>query len=234
MPRANTLTGGRVSRTFKSPGGAPAGGTAERILDGTLELLNREGGAAATTNHIAAHLGMSPGNLYYHFRNREEIVRALFARLRAEGLAATALAENETLAARDFGERHVQGLRSLWRYRFFFRDVTQLVARDPLLAADFRRYHETLAAQYRAVFERLVAEGNMRPPRSRNDLDRLVTNAILLWFNWLAYLGVLRPRAQVTRRDVVEGALSTFLLVEPLLEEEFAAEARAVIEGFRG
>ena len=234
MARANTLERNPLSRGKLARIPPRSTGTVTRIVEGALELLNRPDGGAVTTNHIAAHLGMSPGNLYYHFRNREEIVRALFARLRAEGLAATALAENETLAARDFGERHVQGLRSLWRYRFFFRDVTQLVARDPLLAADFRHYHETLAAQYRAVFERLVAEGNMRPPRSRNDLDRLVTNAILLWFNWLAYLGVLRPRAQVTRRDVVEGALSTFLLVEPLLEEEFAAEARAVIEGFRG
>ena len=55
-----------------------------RIVEGALELFNHADGATVTTNHIAAHLGMSPGNLYYHFRNREEIVRAIFPRVVAE------------------------------------------------------------------------------------------------------------------------------------------------------
>src|SRR6185295_10690529 len=106
-------------------------------LEGALELLNREGGAAVTTNHIAAHLGMSPGNLYYHFRHREEIVRAIFPRIEAEGLAATAPPAGR-LGAHEFGERHLRGVQTLWRFRFFFRDLNQLLARDGALAAAFR------------------------------------------------------------------------------------------------
>jgi AcrR family transcriptional regulator len=53
----------------------------ERILDVALELLNDAGTGPISTNHIAAAAGISPGNLYCHFRNKEQIVQTLFERL---------------------------------------------------------------------------------------------------------------------------------------------------------
>ena len=203
-----------------------------RILEGALERLNRPDGATVTTNHIAAHLRMSPGNLYYHFRNREEIVRAIFPRIVAEALAATTPPAGSRLTAHEFGERHLQGVRTLWRYRFFFRDLNQLVARDPRLAEDYRDYQRRLQAQYRAIFERLIADGSMRAPEPAEDLQRLVADSIVIWANWIPHLIALRPRPEIARRDVVEGALHSFLVVAPFLERRFAAETRGVIEGY--
>jgi AcrR family transcriptional regulator len=223
MPRANTLARRAVSSTES--------GTGARILEGALELLNRKGGSAVTTNHIAAHLGMSPGNLYYHFRNREQIVRAIFPHVMNGGLAATAPPEGPTLTAAELGERHLQGVRILWRYRFFFRDLNQLLARDPGLAGDFRGYLRRLRAQYRALFEQLMAQGDMRAPRPGGDLDRIVTDSIVVWINWIPYLAASRSQPEITSRDVIEGALHSFLVVAPFLEPRFAADARAVIEG---
>lgn len=39
--------------------------TRDRILQASLHLFNTQGERNITTNHIASHLGMSPGNLYY-------------------------------------------------------------------------------------------------------------------------------------------------------------------------
>jgi AcrR family transcriptional regulator len=211
-----------------------AKGTADRILEGALELLNVPAGAAVTTNHIAAHLGMSPGNLYYHFRNREEIVRAIFPRIEAEGLAATAPPAGPKLDAREFGERHLVGLRILWRFRFFFRDLNQLLARDPELAKSFRSYEKRLHAQYRALFEHLIADGSMRSPERAADLDRLVVLSVVVWTNWIAYLSAMRSRPEIAPSDVVEGALLSFLVVDPFLDRAFAAKTRLVIERHRG
>ena len=49
----------------------------ERILEASILLFNEMGVVAITTNHIADNLKISPGNLYFHFRNKEEIVREL-------------------------------------------------------------------------------------------------------------------------------------------------------------
>ena len=62
--------------------------TREKILDTALTLFNNEGTAAVSTNHIAEAAGISPGNLYYHFKNKEEIIRELFERLFAANDAA--------------------------------------------------------------------------------------------------------------------------------------------------
>ena len=54
--------------------------TYNRIVDASLVLFNEEGERNISTNHIAAHLSISPGNLYYHFRNKDEIIMQLFKR----------------------------------------------------------------------------------------------------------------------------------------------------------
>ena len=52
--------------------------TRDRILAAALELFNQKYERKVTTNHIASHLKISPGNLYYHFKNKQEIIYELF------------------------------------------------------------------------------------------------------------------------------------------------------------
>ena len=66
-------------------------GTRERIIDVALEMFNENGERAVTTNHIASRLGISPGNLYYHFRNKQAIIANLFDRYEQRVLEILAL-----------------------------------------------------------------------------------------------------------------------------------------------
>ena len=58
--------------------------TRDKIVFAALDLFNENGERNITTNHIAAHIEISPGNLYYHFNNKQEIVREIFALYSAE------------------------------------------------------------------------------------------------------------------------------------------------------
>ena len=205
-------------------------GNRERIVAASLDLFNERGTRAVTTNHIAAHLSISPGNLYYHFANREEIIRAIYPQAAAAVRQTLPVTRRQTVTAADMGGYHLAGIETLWRFRFFFRDLDDLLPRDPDLRVSFRKLQRWLVGQFRILIERLIEQGCMRRPEPPEDVGRLATNAFLLWTNWIRYLANSRATIDVTRRDVVEGALHGFLVFSPYLEPRFAEEVRAVFD----
>ena len=95
--------------------------TKERILLGSLDLFNKHGATEVTTNDIARELKMSPGTLYFHYKNKEQIVREIFKRLSLDTVETwkpqTKLAKRkETIHLVDFIDRN---LEMHWKYRFF-------------------------------------------------------------------------------------------------------------------
>ena len=96
--------------------------TYTRIINASLALFNEEGERNISTNHIAAHLGISPGNLYYHFRNKDEIIVQLFKRY-SEALLVYL---NEAVLPSNVEDsiNYMAGIYDvMWEYRFLFSDV---------------------------------------------------------------------------------------------------------------
>ncbi len=133
--------------------------TRERILTAAAALFTEHGVRAVSTNRVAAAAGISPGNLYYWYRDREAIVRALYERFvgehdelwnRLDGTAAGLDSLVEALAA---------SARISARYRWLVRDLVGLVHADPELE---RRYREVRTARregFRAVARAWRAAG---------------------------------------------------------------------------
>ena len=97
--------------------------TKQRILNLSLQMFNERGERAVTTNHIASALEMSPGNLYYHFRNKQEIIKALTDQYQQETLEMLALPTSRQVDANDKIKYFQVLSEQLWRYRFLHRDV---------------------------------------------------------------------------------------------------------------
>jgi AcrR family transcriptional regulator len=91
----------------------------QRILEATIDLMNEHGGAVGTSQ-IAEHLRISPGNLYYHFRNREEILRELFDGLSQDLDEVLRAQPGESISVERLSDCYIGGTKVLWRYRFFF------------------------------------------------------------------------------------------------------------------
>ncbi|RMF21394.1 MAG: TetR/AcrR family transcriptional regulator [Deltaproteobacteria bacterium] len=201
----------------------------ERIIEASLRLFNEKGARNVTTNHIAAHLGISPGNLYYHFRNREEIIRALYETGAEEARSGLTLPEGGRLSAADLGRYYLTGIEVVWKYRFFFRDIDELLLRDPLLASSFADLQTWMIEQMRTVMERLIEQGDMRAPDPVEDLERLAENGFILWTSWVRFLAASRPNLELRPAHVVEGALHNFLTFAAYVNPSFAEQVRAVL-----
>jgi AcrR family transcriptional regulator len=203
----------------------------DRILETSLELFNDRGVPTVSTNAIAAHLAISPGNLYYHFANKEQIVRELWSQV--EDLAAPTWElpkDGSLLPAERLAGFFVAGIDAMWKFRFFFRDIDELVARDPELAQAYRSEMKWGRDALVATFNALIDRGVMRAPTDPRDLERLATTIQLVFVNWIRFVttdrGVARPKAA----DLAEGGLHAFVLLEPYLDPNYGEQARANLE----
>jgi AcrR family transcriptional regulator len=189
--------------------------TRARILDAALSLFNQRGTAAVSTNQIAAEAGLSPGNLYYHFTGKQEIIRALHAAYAAahEGMWEPGPGGQAGLAT--LRATLARGMELAWDYRFLGRELLALLRADPRLAADYRRVYERRLAQWVAFGERLAAEGIIRPPEPPGTIADLAIAVWLVAGSWLPFLEITGnphdPRQVAHGSDVVLAVLGPYL-----------------------
>jgi AcrR family transcriptional regulator len=162
--------------------------TRQRILDAACGLFNEQGTAPVTTNHIAAAAGLSPGNLYYHYADKQAIIRALFARYAAayEGRWRPAADAVHDLGA--LRDNVTAGMALTWEYRFLAREMLALLRADPELRAAYREIYERRLGEWHAFGDRLAAQGLVRPPKPPRTLRDLNVAVWLVAEGWLPFL----------------------------------------------
>lgn len=166
--------------------------TRDRVLSSALELFNEGGTAAVSTNHVAAQAGISPGNLYYWFGDKDEIVRELYAQFVAAyellwGMggsdphqAALDLTPDEVLA------RLAEGAALTRRYAFLSRDLLGLLHADPALAAEYRAVRARRIVEFTALAHAWRTRGVIRWVDDRTVAD-LVRALWIVAESWLAF-----------------------------------------------
>ena len=160
--------------------------TKDRILQISLQLFNERGERSVTTNHIAAELGISPGNLYYHFRNKQEIIKELAQQYQAETLEMLALPVDRPINANDKISYFQVLSNQLWAYRFIHRDVYHLVENNE----DFRKVYPRFAGQVmqqgQKIYRAFVDAGLMKMTDS--EIEALIINLWIVLTNWTNFL----------------------------------------------
>lgn len=193
--------------------------TAERILETTLALFNRFGEPNVSTTLISAELGISPGNLYYHYPAKDELINSLFERYE-RSLA-------ELLGAAE-GVRHVEDawffLHSLferiWEYRFLYRDLNDLLSKNRLLET---RFQALLAAKTRAMRGLLGGLGRSGAMQiDSRELDPTADSMVALLTFWLSFEYVRDPRHALepdhAQAALLRGAQHVLHQLAPYLE----------------
>jgi len=196
--------------------------TRRRILDESLRLFNEHGEESVTTADIATALGISPGNLYYHYRNKDQIVSELFGRLeerldiepRVDGDAAQAI-EDLWLYL------HLM-LEGIWDFRFFYRNLHGVARRDRRLRERFNRIAGRKLASIEALCNGLATQGALKA--SDEEIHALARNVLLVATYWLDFQALRRGSDDAA--DPGRGAYQVMMLIAPYL----AAEARRHVQ----
>ena len=147
--------------------------TKDKIINSSIELFNRSGISAVTTNHIAKELKISPGNLYFHYENKEEILRDIFVLMCNENYKIWSVSKKNK--AKDPIDCIEQAFEVFWRYRFFHREMYYVRRRDVLLNKMWKAHIDKIVKMMTLTYRRWIKMGWVRKIDSEKETDFIVS-----------------------------------------------------------
>lgn len=200
--------------------------TKERILATSLELFNSEGEAHVTTVDIANELDMSPGNLYYHFKGKEPIIKALFDSFESELVDALEFPADSNPKTEDAWFFIYSVFEIIYKYRFVYLNLHDIFHRLPVLQKRFQRLQDLQVTTCRLMLLALVEKGILITDEENTAL--VATTISMTMTYWLSYsalsigdddpelilhqgvfqmMSILTPHLAETEREIYRQAL---------------------------
>ncbi len=156
--------------------------TREKIIKEAIKSFNKEGFGAISLFEIAQHVGISRGNLTYHFKDKDALLAAISDEMWAK-------MEEETKKSRklpSFENLHNEAqliYRTQKEYSFIFMDVHML--NHPIIKTRFREMTAQTIADNKAAIAFSIQLGNMRPETISGQYHNIAVITWMLAFYWL-------------------------------------------------
>jgi AcrR family transcriptional regulator len=207
--------------------------TAERILEVSLELFNRFGEPNVSTTLISAEMRISPGNLYYHYPAKDELINALFNRYEA--------ALNDLLNASD-NVRDVEDawffmhslFELIWQYRFLYRDLNDLLSKNRRLETHFQSVLKNKTRSVRALLDSMHRAGALQI--DSREVEPTATSMVVVLTYWLSFEYVRDPRRALEPESaqgaMLRGAHHVLNLLMPYLKNAQRAHLLSLVGAY--
>jgi AcrR family transcriptional regulator len=185
-----------------------------RILQAALELFNAEGTAAVSASRIAERCGISKGNLQYHFPNKRDVIFAIF-QLAIGEMNAGWYRDHLEPTLEHMAAMFVRQLQLIVKYRFFYRELADLLRQDPLLRRLYAQNRERRLGVIEKFMQALATSGLLRLPPEPKRLRSIVEVTWILSENWLNYIEY-RDR-EMSCATIQEGYVAILEVLRPYL-----------------
>jgi AcrR family transcriptional regulator len=164
--------------------------TKGRILDTALHLFNKRGLSKVTLRTIAKEMGISQGNLNYHFKKRDDIIEVLYFELVKEMDEIMARIPHSTTGLQLLYDISSAILSSAYNYRFFFFDFTQIMRENVTIRAHFQKLVYVRQEQTLRLFDMMVNEGIMRAESLPSEYFHLYKRTQIFGDFWMSSVKV--------------------------------------------
>jgi len=191
--------------------------TRELILSTSLSLFNDLGEPNVTTNHIADEADISPGNLYYHFRSKNDIVIELFKYFLARFQPLTEVPDDQSLDADDLWFLLHLAFELKSEFRFLYRNLSDITARIPDLNKAMRGLllRERNAAIH--LLEGLERQGSLTLDQQEKDM--LIDNILLAVTYWIPYADIFDRKGLDQGSAALKSIARVLQMIVPYLQE---------------
>ncbi|WP_063669848.1 TetR/AcrR family transcriptional regulator [Aliivibrio fischeri] len=210
--------------------------TKDRIIHGALTLFNENGERSVTTNHIAVHLEISPGNLYYHFRNKEEIISGIFDNYAKElktRFQPMAEDQQSNMPSVQVMLSYLDSIFELmWNYRFFYANLPDILSRDDALKLKYTKAQQALNENLIAIMHSFRDSGLI--DLEDDELQALTKTLHLVASCWINYQTALLSDNEITEAVIYQGMLQMLNVVRPMATEQGRKQILELEEHYKG
>lgn len=188
--------------------------TREKIIQASVDLFNEKGITPVTLRDIADRVGISIGNLAYHFKNKDFIIIEIFKMMEAE--RQERLSEVQLIPSFENANRQTLAiLRISLKYRFFYLDTLDILRAYPEIAKLYRKQVENNIEYIKAILHYSVGSGNMRTEPYEGCYRRLAETIWSVLQFWL-----LNEALRGVKHSANEARITMWSLVQPHLTEK--------------
>jgi len=179
-------------------------------------------------------MGISPGNLYYHYPAKDELINSLFDRYERS--------LNELLNASD-NVRDVEDawffmhslFELIWQYRFLYRDLNDLLSKNRRLETHFQFVLKNKTRSVVAMLDSMGRSGAMHI--DSREVEATATSMVVVLTYWLSYEYVRDPRKALepesAQAALMRGAHHVLNLLAPYLEQGQRAHLLGLVSAYQ-
>jgi len=160
--------------------------TKEKITQVALFLFNRFGFVNVRLQYIADEVGLSVGNVAYHFKTKDDIMEHLYSRIVTE--QQSLLTDLRMIPLFVNFDQHLQNVFEMQqRYSFFFTDTLEVMRAYPSIRKKHREHIQWQQIQFSLFLEFNVARGVLNSTVWPDSFQQLAKRYVLVVDSWLNY-----------------------------------------------
>jgi len=192
--------------------------TRDKIIQASIVLFNEQGERNVTTNHIAAHLSISPGNLYYHFRNKEDIILSIYEEYAGNLLLDTFPQVSSKIKPLDTIILYMDAVFQMtMKFRFFYSNLPVLLDNSPSLREKYVKVQHAIAERVSQLLISLRTENIIT--FEDEELADMVSILRLINTFWLSFYQTQNIVHEINDSVFYQGVLKILVILRPYTTE---------------